>query len=984
MDDFLASIPAVQRLLQSEDETQRPQRGVVFRAIRSALERELARERETLEVRVQAGDRLSDSRAPTDPETDDGEWLKQLAELDLGDTDDGDCDDNGVAYPNTIDSMAWFLTRYAVSRPWIPMSMHNEQLRDMDRDSSIASVGEDSSSSPAPVQTDIVNKSIMDCDDLESLPLLLTVPDLKSGGTGMACVNLNEETSTTSRIMDIIADSDRRLGLAGFLPFVEQPKGDGEESNRQNWRQNDELNDDLLLQWRSHTRLAADCARVCFVSYKESVTTISSFASLFSCTERSLKALLSQISILGQIKGHPIKRIHFIRLRPAPGEVPLESLDRQAEIGEMEVTSIEDLATAVELAKTALAPSPIRGIGIYNLAFDTGFWALDYLLTRSAVYLAPEVRAYTNDTHLRLFLQVLDTSQAVLERLGVSVPNREEMEMAQKPAYVMLHFMALAVQGLTLILQFYLRGLATPGRFQFLTHTVASFVLEGTNHQPTSQKLYASSQRLSCLGDMLEKEVLVFGMKESDPHHRFDIVATPAQLAELWGPVQLMISRPSTADKMSIVGIRIHRGLLIPTTEKSPRGMPKWHWVADDSADAHIPITDTFTGVDIHTQICIGAKDYLKFHPIGPARLNETCPRHGSDSFIPEYILAQSLRSLGTRNPSLECQSFTGGIQGGQGAIMTAQGTWARKPGVTVKYQLLNSVRPFKARMAELDQMWGLAVSLCTGVMTRVRLRELVAFYCLKCSSTTVPGIEGLADRNHSLDGFAQAMFGDDSLCNWFESLIPPSTDNLYDRVTLEQHISRLFREVLMMLEATGIQENGDLAVACISRRHSVSEARLLASKVPWVKVLKDSSSTATFACLLPCCFETDHCVCQKANWQLAGMHQLATKLDLFVETFNGFQGGHKPLVGKLYRINSADINVMTRIHHRMKLPDGSFLYYATIKNSALRSVIHEYVPRRPRLRENDSASAFKVIIGGGSDYLQHLEYLQRQGSTQK
>ncbi|KAL3472616.1 hypothetical protein BJX99DRAFT_235249 [Aspergillus californicus] len=615
----------------------------------------------------------------------------------------------------------------------------------------------------------------------------------------------------------------------------------------------------------------------------------------------------------------------------------------------MEVKLIKDLATAFVETNPAMMRSLLNAINFrHSLALESVF------------------------RQIALISGLYEAAHRVLETLGVPLLNEEKMEnITQHPFIATLHMTALAVQALTLIVQFHLRGLTTPCRFQFLTSTVSNFVLEGANHQPTATKVYASSQKLSCLGDMLEKKVLVFGLKERGSQQRLDIVATPAQLAELWGPVELMVSGPPTTDTMSIVGIRIHRGLLIPTAE-SAHGMQKWHWVADSSANARIPMADTNMGVDIHTQLRIGAKNYLGLNPIGPARMNKSCPRHGLDDFISEHVLASSLRPLGVRDPLLEWQSFTAGIQGGQGAIVTAQGTLARKPGITCKDQLLNFAGAFKVRMAKLDQMWGLAVSLCTGVMTRVRLRDLVAFYCLKCSPMGIPGIQGLTDRDDSLNGFAQAMYGDHSICSWFESVVPPSKNNCYDRETVERHISKLFREVLVMLKDTGIQENGDLAVARISPGYSLTEARLSASKMPWVKVLKDSSSTATFACILPCCFETGNCACQKSQWRLPAVYQLSTKLDIFTETLNGFEGRHRPLIGKLYRINSANLNIMTKIDGRMKLPDGSFLYYATIKNSALHSVFHEYVPRRPRLRENDSASAFKVIIGGGPHDLQH------------
>jgi hypothetical protein len=54
MDDFLSSIPAVQKLLESENEDQRPKRDIIFQAIRAALERSLGSVRRSDEADEQS------------------------------------------------------------------------------------------------------------------------------------------------------------------------------------------------------------------------------------------------------------------------------------------------------------------------------------------------------------------------------------------------------------------------------------------------------------------------------------------------------------------------------------------------------------------------------------------------------------------------------------------------------------------------------------------------------------------------------------------------------------------------------------------------------------------------------------------------------------------------------------------------------------------------------------------------------------------
>jgi hypothetical protein len=448
---------------------------------------------------------------------------------------------------------------------------------------------------------------------LEDL-LLSNDSDYKHGENGVAYVTLNEESPSTNEIMDIIADSDRRLGLAGFLPFILQHRS-AEPSSPETGRRGDELEDELVFQWRSYTRLASDCARVCFLPYTDTMED-SVYLSLLNRIERSLKALLCQIRVLDEVQGFAMSRLHFIRLKPASGEDPTKGDEHQTEICELPVNLIDDFATAFVNAKAGLKRSFLAGDGsllnaISEAVADTSWavalapllapWAeADYfgiLLAGVRLLILPTLILAKLVTYVAMHImrllhvdffddeQVLDgpemywlhhSVRLIMETLGLTASFG--MELGLRDPLRILHFTALVVQSLTLIVQSQLRGLVTPCRFEFLTSTVSNFILEGINHQPRAGKIYASSQKLSCLGDMLKKEVLVFGLKEKDSHQQMDIIGTPAQLVELWGPAELIVKRsgPSATDTMSIGGIKINRGLLIPVGE-SPQGMQKWH-----------------------------------------------------------------------------------------------------------------------------------------------------------------------------------------------------------------------------------------------------------------------------------------------------------------------------------------------------------------------------------------------------------------------
>jgi hypothetical protein len=132
--------------------------------------------------------------------------------------------------------------------------------------------------------------------------------------------------------------------------------------------------------------------------------------------------------------------------------------------------------------------------------------------------LRPDANFDWNESFRQLALWL--ALQPIPKVLGITKIKAEELD--QHPSIVVLHLTALAVHSLTLIVQSNLRGLTVPCQFDF-SSTVSDFVLEDANHSPSARKIYASSQKLSCLGDMLEKEVLVFGLKERDPQQRMDI-----------------------------------------------------------------------------------------------------------------------------------------------------------------------------------------------------------------------------------------------------------------------------------------------------------------------------------------------------------------------------------------------------------------------------------------------------------------------------
>jgi hypothetical protein len=109
-------------------------------------------------------------------------------------------------------------------------------------------------------------RSLTDYQNLADL-LDSTTPEHKPDENGVAYVTLNEDIPTASEISDIIADSDRRLGLAGFLPFLSEYRIATGTLGSRIERSEHEREDESVSQCRGHTRLTGHSVRVCLLSY---------------------------------------------------------------------------------------------------------------------------------------------------------------------------------------------------------------------------------------------------------------------------------------------------------------------------------------------------------------------------------------------------------------------------------------------------------------------------------------------------------------------------------------------------------------------------------------------------------------------------------------------------------------------------------------------------------------------------------------------
>lgn len=384
----------------------------------------------------------------------------------------------------------------------------------------------------------------------------------------------------------------------------------------------------------------------------------------------------------------------------------------------------------------------------------------------------------------------------------------------------------------------------------------------------------------------------------------------------------------------------------------------------DEAAESNIgPILSSETCVDFHTPIRIGARGGLRVTPIGPARWNKKC-RKSADN---ENANSSVIEKPAAADRCAEVYDHTSEKPSSQ-STKSSSPLSSPKEAKTLKEALLSGQKPFAVQMAEYDEMWGLFVSLCTGVMTRVRLRDLVAHACryIPVKSPKLPG----HTREASLEMIIEVLSGEQALSFW-----PKARVQEYERQGhnpghlleyLQDRIISIFHTVLYKLKNTGIATDGDLRIADLTQSN---EKRMLVLPIryhPWIEVLSDSSLTATFACASPHCFETPGHECQKDKWKFPKEYRLSTKLNSFSyyhrrpEESPGFLQ-----VGERYRINDEDVDMMVTVD-RVETDFGKDPVYFLSARKRRRGLLHsENAKKRGRLREDDSQYAINCIISG-------------------
>jgi hypothetical protein len=428
--------------------------------------------------------------------------------------------------------------------------------------------------------------------------------------------------------------------------------------------------------------------------------------------------------------------------------------------------------------------------------------------------------------------------QASVEILDLIYGTEGHRPKQQEPEDVaVVHQCALATQSICLGLLSYSKAHSGPIQPFFLSKPLNRIDLHGIipykSHQPS---YWVQLVNLSCLGQMTKNSAIVFTSAEVPPSQKYDILASPEDLIDTWGPGRFVVDRLSI-DSRQLCAIEIGGGVITPTAENPAI----FHW--EKGRFDNPPLKTSF---DLHPKILVAATTH-----------NSSCPLDQVKSWP---ICLDTLDILGTRQDHWRRSQQQIGIQASQYVGAQFNVTWIKQDGVTIKDLHLNNASD-TLRFQILESLWGLQISLCTGVAKRVPVREMLAdvteVYVAK-RLPLPPEWKDLLENHNIIDELRGP-----NLELWLGALAPD----------LQSSAIRMFRYVLDVLRDTGYDTSSDEFVIAWPFPDDPFHCFRVKCKGHhlWTRALADSNYCATFAYITPKCLEADEYTCQRCTaiqWQ--------------------------------------------------------------------------------------------------------------------
>ncbi|KAF5984619.1 ankyrin 3 [Fusarium coicis] len=401
---------------------------------------------------------------------------------------------------------------------------------------------------------------------------------------------------------------------------------------------------------------------------------------------------------------------------------------------------------------------------------------------------------------------------------------------------------SLTAQFLSLAFALYAQGHCEPFRPFFLdTHLQRILLIGNQIWGPsfTGPCILVSPVELSCFGEMVQRRVFAFEYFDSferskvfsDCDKQFDLKALPEDLLDTWGPGNFIIPKDDSANLHAIsIG-----GGLITSTSKGNSQAPVLHW--NPLSTVNTQFASTFPR---NEKLVVGSR----------VLINQTCTVAPQERIKMAFY---SLQELGTYPSYWEVSErhLGGGLQFGQGAVglLNFAQTYVKRLGQTRKSNILANR---SLSIADLEGLFAVQVSFCTGIARRVRLRELLAdvLPIFVADLATQPRYwKELQDCN------IQQILRADNFRERFKNL----------KHELQEEFETLAFAVLFLLQDTGVDRQcGYFVVGCISADMPAQCFRIPIQRQSfWTQILADSEEVATFAYVAAKCYERGPVTCR-------------------------------------------------------------------------------------------------------------------------
>lgn len=360
--------------------------------------------------------------------------------------------------------------------------------------------------------------------------------------------------------------------------------------------------------------------------------------------------------------------------------------------------------------------------------------------------------------------------------------------------------------------------------------------------------IVGSLTELSCFGDMLQQPVFVFKFFDhfdratvfSETRSRLDLVASPEDLLDTWGPGELIASKD---DSENVYAISIGGGLITSTSAANQEtNSPALHWSRTSRLDT-LPMTMFRCSEKVKIGARVSTNDKCEAEPHKQLRM--------AFSLLEELGTFPGYWEVSERQLGL-------GIQAGQSTVAFLQfnQTWVKRYGLTKKSKMLAQKSLY---LADLEGLFGVQVSVCTGIARRIRLRDLLADVLPAYVGALVTKPRHWKSLLEDFDLLTALRGGD--LGTWLGKL-----DH-----DLQKTFESLVVAVLFLLQDTGVDRKGqNFIIGCIQPDLPFQSFTIPCRRENyWARMVADSEDIATFAYMTTQCLETDAVKCRGsgASW---------------------------------------------------------------------------------------------------------------------